>query len=91
MKYWTLASTHYVDVETYEGWDSTTGNIHHEDRRFDPIWAHMDCIMGAWKSRICEVTTNPRMRIPMLQTTKIKAIVEQFEVEDDGGSSSLYI
>ena len=57
MQYWTPASTHYVDAETYKGWDSTSGNIWHHDRRFDPIWAHMDFIMGAWQSRIREGTT----------------------------------
>ena len=52
MQYWTPASSHYVDAETYEGWDSTSGNIWREDRSFDPVWAHTDCIMGAWQSRI---------------------------------------
>ena len=46
--------------------------------------------MGAWQSRICEETTNPRMRVPMLQIANIKAIVEQFEAKDDGGSLSLH-
>ena len=27
MQYWTSACTHYVDAETYEGWNSTCGNI----------------------------------------------------------------
>ena len=40
MQYWTPASTHYVDAETYEGWDSTSGNIWREDRSFDPVWVH---------------------------------------------------
>ena len=75
MQYWTSASTHYVDAETYEGWDSTGGNIWREDRRFDPIWTHTDCIMGAWHSRIREGTLNPRMQIPMLQIANIKASV----------------
>ena len=44
--------------------------------------------MGAWKSRIREGTTNPRMQIPMLQIANIKATVERFEAEDDGGSPS---
>ena len=90
MQYWTPTSTHYIDVETYEGWDSTSGNIWRENRSFDPVWAHMDCIMGAWQSRICEGTTNPRMRIPMLQIANIKATVEHFEAEDDGGSPFLH-
>ena len=30
-------SSHYIDAETYEGWDSTSGNIWHEDRSFDPV------------------------------------------------------
>ena len=46
--------------------------------------------MGAWQSRILEGTTNPRMRIPMLQIANIKATVERFEAEDDGGSPSLH-
>ena len=46
--------------------------------------------MGAWQSRICKGTTNPRMLIPMLQIANIKATVERFEVEDDGRSSSLH-
>ena len=81
MQYWTPTSTHYVDVETYEGWDSTGGNIWHEDRRFDSIWTHTDCIMDAWQSRIREGTVNPQMRIPMLQIANIKALVERFEAE----------
>ena len=89
MHYWTSTSFHYVDADTYEGWDSTSGNIWRGDRSFEPIWAHTDCIMGAWQSRICEETRNPRMRIPMLQIANIKATVECFEVEDDGGSPSL--
>ena len=91
MQYWIPTSTHYVDAETYKGWDSTSGNIWREDRSFDPIWAHTDYIMGAWQSRIHEGTTNPRMRIRMLQIANIKATMERFEVEDDGESSSLYI
>ena len=91
MQYWTPASTHYVDAETYKGWDSTTGNIWREDKRFDPVWAHTDCIIGSWQSRIREGTTNPRIRIPMLQIANIKAIVERFEAEDDGGLSCLRI
>ena len=89
MQYWTPASTHYVDAETYEGWDSTSGNIWREDRSFDPVWVHIDCIMGAWQSRIREGTTNPQMQIPMLQIANIKATMEHFEAEDDGGSPSL--
>ena len=46
--------------------------------------------MGAWQSRICEGTTNPRMRIPMLQIANIKATVERFEAGDDGGSPSFH-
>ena len=52
------------------------------------LLAHTDCIMGAWQSRIREGTTNPRTRIPMLQIANIKAIVERFAAEDDGGSPS---
>ena len=89
MQYWTPASTHYVDAETYEGWDSTGGNIWREDRKFDPIWTHTDCIMGAWHSRIREGTMNPRMRIPMLQIANIKASVERFEAEGGGESPSI--
>ena len=89
MQYWTPASIHYVDAETYEGWDSTGGNIWREDRRFDPIWTHTDCIMGAWQSRIQEGTVNPRMRTPMLQIANIKASVELFEAEGGGESPSL--
>ena len=51
----------------------------------------MDCIKGAWQSRICEGIRNPRMRILMLQIANIKATMERFEVEDDGGSPSLHI
>ena len=73
-----------MNVETYEGWDSTSGNILCEDRRFDPVWAHTDCIMGAWHSRVREGTVNPRMQIPVLQIANIKATVERFEAEDGG-------
>ena len=66
MQYWTPASSYYVDADTYEGWDSTRGNIWREDRSFDSIWAHMDCIMDAWQSSIRKGTTNPQMQIPML-------------------------
>ena len=60
-----------------------------EDRKFDPIWTHTDCIMGAWHSRIREGTMNPRMRIPMLQIANIKASVERFEAEGGGESPSI--
>ena len=73
-----------MNAETYEGWDSTSGNIWPEDRRFDPVWAHIDCIMGAWHSRIREGTVNLRMRIPVLQIANIKATIERFEAEDGG-------
>ena len=78
-----------MDAETYKGWDSTGGNIWLEDRKFDPIWTHTDCIMGAWHSRIREGTMNPRMRIPMLQIANIKASVERFEAEGGGESPSI--
>ena len=89
MQYWTPTSFHYIDADTYEGWDSTSGNIWHEDGSFDPVWAHTDCIMDAWQSRIREGTTNPQMQIPMLQIANIKATVERFEAEDDRRSPSL--
>ena len=89
MQYWTPASTHYVDAETYKGWDSTGGNIWREDRRFDSIWTHTDCIMGAWHSRIREGNVNPQMRIPMLQIANIKASVQRFEAEHGGESPSI--
>ena len=89
MQYWTPASTHYVDAETYKGWDSAGGNIWHEDRRFDLIWIHTDCIMGAWQSRIRRGIVNPRMRIPMLQIANIKASVQRFEAEHGGELPSI--
>ena len=46
--------------------------------------------MGAWQSRIRKGTTNPQMQIPMLLIPNIKATVERFEAEDDGGSPSLH-
>ena len=46
--------------------------------------------MDAWQSRIREGTTNPRMRIPMLQIANIKDTVERFEAEDDGRLPSLH-
>ena len=73
-----------MNAKTYEGWDSTSRNIWREDRRFDPVWAHTNCIMGAWHSRVREGTVNPRMRIPVLQITNIKATVERFKAEDGG-------
>ena len=91
MQYSTLASTHYIDDETYEGWDSTSGNIWREDRRFDPVWTHTDCIMDAWQFRICEGTMNPQMQISMLQIANITATMERFEAKDDDGLPSLYI
>ena len=91
MQYWTPAFTHYIDAKTYEGWYPTSGKIWREDRRFNPIWAHTNCIMDAWQSRIREGTTNPQMQISILQIANIEATVEQFEEEDDGGSPSLYI
>ena len=80
-----------MDVETYEGWDSTSGNIWHEDRRFDPVRAHTNCIMDAWQSRIRKGTVNSRMRIPILQIANIKATIERFEAEDIGGSPFFHI
>ena len=80
-----------MDAETYKGWDSTSGNIWYEDRRFDHVWAHIDCIMDAWESTIREGTVNSRMQIPILQIANIKATVEQFEAEDVGESPSLFV
>ena len=72
------ASTYYVDDETYVGWDSANGNVWREDSRLDPIWTHMDCMMGAWQSRIPEGTRNPQMQICVLQIANIKATIERF-------------
>ena len=71
-----------MDAETNERWDSTGGNIWCEDWRFDLVWAHTDCIMDAWQSRIWERTVNLRIRIPILQIANIKATMEQFEAKD---------
>ena len=68
-----------MDVETYKGWDSTSGNSWREDRKFDLVWAHTDCIMDAWQSRIQEGTVNSRMQIPIVQIANIKATMERFE------------
>ena len=89
MQYWTPASIHNFDAETYVGWDSTNGNIWLEDRRFTR--AHTDCIMGTWHFRVQEGIVNPQMRIPVLQIANIKATLERFEAEDGGGSPSLHI
>ena len=81
----------YVNIETYVGWDSTSGNIWCEDRRFDPVWAHTNCIVGAWHSRVRDGSVNPQMRIPVLRIANIKVTLERFEAKDSGGSPSLHI
>ena len=40
IQYWTPAATQSVDVITYKGWDSSSGNSWREDSRYDPIWIH---------------------------------------------------
>ena len=80
MQYWTLASAHSINAHTYKGWDCLNGNIWHEDRRFDPIWTHTNCIMDAWQSRIQEGTMNQQIQIPILQIANIKTTIKRFEV-----------
>ena len=62
IQYWTLASIYYVDAETYIVWDSTNSNVWLENKRFELVWTHRDCIMDAWQSRIQEGTKNPQMQ-----------------------------
>ena len=51
IQYWTPAATQSVDAITYKRGDSSSGNSWREDSRYNPIWIHTDCIMGAWHSR----------------------------------------
>ena len=88
IQYWTPATTQSVDAITYEGWDSSSGNNWREDSRYDPIWIHTNCIMGAWHSRIREGSSNPRMRITALQIANIKASIDFFQAQDGAGPSS---
>ena len=77
-----------MDAITYEGWDSSSGNSWREDNKYDPIWIHTDCIMGAWHSRIREGSLNPQMRITALQIANIKASIDYFQAQDGAGPSS---
>ena len=80
-----------MDAKTYKGWDSTSGNIWRENRRFDPIWALTDCIMDTWQSKIGEENVDLRMRIPILQIANIKATIKRFEAKDVGESPSRHV
>ena len=88
IQYWTPAATQSVDAITYKGWDFSSGNSWRENSRYDLIWIHTDCIMGAWHSRIREGSSNPRMRITALQIANIKASIDCFQAQDGVGPSS---
>jgi hypothetical protein len=68
-----------VDADTYTGWDSKEENVWYEDKGFLPCWSHVDCVMTAWKSRICSITDDPNVRIPAKQISIIKASLETYK------------
>jgi hypothetical protein len=69
----------HVDDGTYSEWDSKERNVWCKDKGFLPCWSHTDCVMTAWKSRICSRTVDPKMRIPAKQISIIKASLEAYE------------
>ena len=50
--------THYMDPMIYEGSDSITRNVWHEDRNYKPIFGNTDCIMDAWHSKVWKGNMN---------------------------------
>ena len=81
MQYWTPASGHHIDMDTYIGWDTKEGNLWCEDRSFQPNWSQTDCIMTAWKLRIRAGTVDPKIRIPKVQMNIIKGSVDVYDCE----------
>lgn len=57
------------------------GNVWREDRAISPTWSSTDCIMTAWKPRMREGTSDPRVAIPRPQIDIIKASVEAYTVD----------
>ena len=88
IQYWTPASERHINMETYDGWDTKKGNVWREDRALNPTWSSTDCIMTAWKPRMREGTSDPRVAIPKPQIDIIKASVEAFTV-DSGDDASI--
>ena len=68
-----------VHADTYVGWNSKERNVWYEDMGFLPFWSNTDCIMTAWKSRICFGKVDPKMRILAKQISIINASIEAYE------------
>ena len=78
IQYQTPAAERYINMETYDGWDTKKGNAWREDRLISPTWSNTDCVMTAWKPRIREGTSGPKVAIPKLQIHIIKASMAAF-------------
>ena len=82
IQYWTTAAEQNINMETYDGWDTKKGNAWREDRLISPTWSNKDCVMTAWKPRIREGTSGPRVAIPKSQIDIIKASMAAFMDHD---------
>ena len=82
IQYWTPAVERYINMEMYDGWDTKKGNAWCEDRLISPTWSNIDCAMTAWKPRIREGTSDPRVAIPKSQIDIIKASMATFMDHD---------
>jgi hypothetical protein len=83
IQYWMPNIFEHVNADTYSGWDSKEGNVWREERGILSYWSHTDCIMTAWKSRVCSGTVDPKMRIPTKQISIIKASLETYKSHSD--------
>ena len=72
-------SFQHVDADIFVGWDSKEGNVRCEDKGFLPSWSHTNCIMIAWKSKVCCGIVNPMMRILPKQISIINASLEAYK------------
>jgi hypothetical protein len=88
LQYWTPSSFQYTNEDTYIGWDTKPGNSWCEDKAISLSWTHTDCIMTAWKARVREGNSNPRIRIPKHQIAIIKASVDAYVSGERNNASS---
>ena len=79
IQYWMPNSFQHVHADTYVGWDLKKGNMQCEDKGFLPSWSQTDCIMSAWKSKICYRIADPKMRILAKQIAIINTSLEAYK------------
>lgn len=69
----------HVDPGTYIGSDLKKGNVWYEDKGFLSCWSYIDCIIIAWKSKVCSRTIDPKMKVPAKQISIIKLSLEAYK------------